>query len=91
MPESSKSGWAAAAQAAYRQPNSRMLAEVAVGLSAPQKELPPKYFYDHRGSELFEEITRLPEYYPTRTERALLEQWMPRLIPELGIRALVEL
>jgi L-histidine N-alpha-methyltransferase len=68
-----------------------MLAEVAAGLSAPQKELPPKYFYDHRGSELFEEITRLPEYYPTRTERALLEAWMPPLIEELGIRSLVEL
>ncbi|MGH6885491.1 MAG: L-histidine N(alpha)-methyltransferase [Geminicoccales bacterium] len=68
-----------------------MLAEVAAGLSAPQKELPPKYFYDHRGSELFEEITRLPEYYLTRAERALLERWMPRLIPSLGTRALVEL
>jgi L-histidine N-alpha-methyltransferase len=68
-----------------------MLAEVAAGLSAPQKELPPKYFYDHRGSELFEAITRLPEYYPTRTERGLLEAWMPSLIPELGTRALVEL
>jgi L-histidine N-alpha-methyltransferase len=49
-----------------------MLAEVAAGLSAPQKELSPKYFYDQRGSELFEEITRLPEYYPTRTERTIL-------------------
>ena len=68
-----------------------MLAEVAVGLAAPQKELPPKYFYDHRGSELFEEITRLPEYYPTRTERSLLESWMPTLISELGTRTLVEL
>ena len=68
-----------------------MLAEVAAGLSAPQKELPPKYFYDHRGSELFEEITRLPEYYLTRAERALLEQWMPQLIPVLGSRTLVEL
>jgi L-histidine N-alpha-methyltransferase len=77
--------------AAQRQPHPRMLAEVAAGLSAPQKELPPKYFYDQRGSELFEEITRLPEYYPTRTERALLESWMPRLIPELGARSLVEL
>jgi L-histidine N-alpha-methyltransferase len=76
---------------AYRQANQRMLAEVAAGLSAPQKELPPKYFYDHRGSELFEEITRLPEYYPTRTERALLAAWMPKLIPELGTRALIEL
>ena len=68
-----------------------MLAEVAAGLAAPQKELPPKYFYDHRGSELFEEITRLPEYYPTRTERSLLESWMPTLISELGTRTLVEL
>lgn len=76
---------------AHRHPNPRMLAEVAAGLSAPQKELPPKYFYDHRGSELFEEITRLPEYYPTRTERALLAGWMPALIPALGTRTLVEL
>ncbi|HSJ74754.1 MAG TPA: L-histidine N(alpha)-methyltransferase, partial [Gemmatimonadales bacterium] len=89
MPENTKSGWSASAVAAYRQPNPRMLAEVAAGLSAPQKELPPKYFYDHRGSELFEEITRLPEYYPTRTERALLEDWMPQLVSALGIRSLV--
>jgi L-histidine N-alpha-methyltransferase len=83
--------WARISSPAYQQPNPRMLAEVAAGLSAPQKELPPKYFYDHRGSELFEEITRLPEYYPTRTERALLEGWMPTLIPRLGTRALIEL
>jgi len=69
----------------------RMLAEVAAGLSAPQKELSPKYFYDQRGSELFEEITRLPEYYPTRTERALLTGWMPDLVRQLGTRTLVEL
>ena len=75
----------------WQHPNPRMLAEVAAGLSAPQKELPPKFFYDHRGSELFEEITRLPEYYPTRTERGLLQSWMPTLIPQLGTRALVEL
>jgi len=68
-----------------------MVAEVAAGLAAPQKELPPKYFYDHRGSVLFEEITRLPEYYLTRAERALLHSWMPRLIPALGTRALLEL
>src|SRR5918994_5020862 len=90
MPEMSPK-WTSGAIAAYRQPNTRMLAEVAAGLSAPQKELPPKYFYDHRGSELFEEITRLPEYYPTRTERALLEAWMPGLIRQLGSRSLVEL
>jgi len=80
-----------AARVSAPRANPSMLAEVAAGLSAPQKELPPKYFYDHRGSELFEEITRLPEYYLTRAERALLERWMPRLIPSLGTRALVEL
>ena len=74
-----------------RAANPRMLAEVAEGLSAPQKELPPKYFYDQRGSELFEAITRLPEYYPTRTERALLEGWMPELMAQLGTRTLIEL
>jgi L-histidine N-alpha-methyltransferase len=76
---------------AYQQPNSGMLAEVAAGLAAPQKELSPKYFYDHRGSEIFEEITRLPEYYQTRTERGILDAWMPFLIANLGTRALVEL
>ena len=83
--------WARTTAPAYRQPNSRMLAEVAAGLSAPQKELLPKYFYDHRGSEIFEEITRLPEYYQTRTERGILESWMPELVPQLGTRALIEL
>ncbi|HEU5303124.1 MAG TPA: L-histidine N(alpha)-methyltransferase [Gemmatimonadales bacterium] len=96
MTESSRTKWARTSGAesmvrAYRGPSPRMLAEVAAGLSAPQKELPPKYFYDQRGSELFEEITRLPEYYPTRTERALLTAWMPELIPQLGTRALIEL
>jgi L-histidine N-alpha-methyltransferase len=71
--------------------NPQMLAEVADGLAATQKELPPKYFYDHRGSELFEEITRLPEYYPTRTERSILEAWMPGLVAGLSTRTLIEL
>ncbi|HEV8456042.1 MAG TPA: L-histidine N(alpha)-methyltransferase [Gemmatimonadales bacterium] len=91
MTSSIQPKWGRTAVRAQRQPNPRMLAEVAAGLAAPQKELPPKYFYDHRGSELFEEITRLPEYYPTRTERSLLESWMPTLISELGTRTLVEL
>jgi L-histidine N-alpha-methyltransferase len=69
----------------------RILAEVAEGLALPQKELSPKYFYDQRGSELFEEITRLQEYYPTRTERRLLEAWMPSLVRRLGSCALIEL
>ena len=48
-------------------------ADVRAGLTATPKTLPPKWFYDARGSVLFDEITRLPEYYPTRRERAILE------------------
>ena len=91
MSSSIQPKWGRTVVRVQRHPNPRMLAEVAAGLAAPQKELPPKYFYDHRGSELFEEITRLPEYYPTRTERSLLESWMPALISDLGTRTLVEL
>jgi L-histidine N-alpha-methyltransferase len=47
-------------------------ADVRAGLGSTPKTLPPKWFYDDRGSELFDEITRLPEYYPTRTERGIL-------------------
>jgi len=68
-----------------------MLTDVLAGLRLPQKELSAKYFYDTRGSQLFEQITRLDEYYPTRTERALLEQWMPLWVEELRPAALVEL
>jgi L-histidine N-alpha-methyltransferase len=48
--------------------------DVLDGLTRPFKELPPKHLYDARGSQLFEQITELPEYYPTRTERALLAE-----------------
>jgi L-histidine N-alpha-methyltransferase len=68
-----------------------MLLDVLEGLSQPVKELSPKYFYDVRGSELFEEITTLEEYYPTRTERALLERWMPGWVGEARPASLVEL
>jgi L-histidine N-alpha-methyltransferase len=54
-------------------PLSGMAADVRAGLTKPFKELSPRYFYDERGSQLFEEITALPEYYPTRSERAILE------------------
>jgi L-histidine N-alpha-methyltransferase len=54
-------------------PPGGFLADVLDGLSLPQKAIPARWFYDRRGSELFEEITRLPEYYPTRVETALLE------------------
>lgn len=50
-----------------------LAADVEAGLSAHPKTLPPKWFYDRRGSELFQRICALPEYYPTRTERAILE------------------
>lgn len=68
-----------------------MLAEVRAGLAGEQKEIPPKFFYDQRGSELFEEITDLPEYYLSRTERVLLKEWMPDWIGALRPRCLVEL
>ncbi|HUG39120.1 MAG TPA: L-histidine N(alpha)-methyltransferase [Longimicrobiales bacterium] len=68
-----------------------LIAELAHGLSRPQKELSPKWFYDHRGSELFDQITRLPEYYLTRAERALLEAYAPRLVAAFRPATLVEL
>lgn len=77
--------------AAPARADATLLAEVAAGLAQPLKELPPKFFYDLRGSELFEEITRLPEYYLTRTERALLERWMLQWIAALRPRTLTEL
>jgi L-histidine Nalpha-methyltransferase len=77
--------------AALQAAHDNLLRDVAWGLSRPQKELPPKYFYDRRGSELFDEITRLPEYYLTRTERALLDCWSGTLMASLRPAALVEL
>jgi L-histidine N-alpha-methyltransferase len=70
----------------------RMVADVREGLLRPgQKELPPTYFYDERGSALFDEITRLAEYYPTRAERALLERVAPEIMRLTAPRALAEL
>jgi L-histidine N-alpha-methyltransferase len=71
---------------------SRMIADVSDGLLRDgQKELPPTYFYDARGSQLFDEITRLDEYYPTRAERALLERTAPEIVQQTTPRALAEL
>ena len=53
-------------------PADRFRADVLAGLSRPRKRLPPKYFYDAAGSRLFDRITELPEYYPTRTELSIL-------------------
>jgi L-histidine N-alpha-methyltransferase len=65
--------------------------EVRAGLSRALKELPPKYFYDERGSRLFDEITTLPEYYPTRCEREILNRRAPEIVAATGAGELVEL
>ena len=65
--------------------------DVREGLSCPFKELPPKYFYDARGSKLFERITELPEYYPTRAERSILESGAADIVAAAGPTTLIEL
>jgi L-histidine N-alpha-methyltransferase len=70
----------------------RSLAEdVLDGLTRPFKELPPKHFYDARGAELFDRICELPEYYPTRTERSILERTAGEIATLTGAAELVEL
>ncbi len=70
----------------------RSLAEdVLDGLTRPFKELPPKHFYDARGAELFDQICELPEYYPTRAERAILEAGASELATLTNAAELVEL
>ncbi len=65
--------------------------DVVAGLSLPQKSIPPKYFYDERGSQLFDAICEVPEYYPTRTEAALLSRIAPSLADRLaGFDHLIE-
>jgi L-histidine Nalpha-methyltransferase len=63
---------------------SPIAAEVYTGLLQKPKSLPPKLFYDAAGSELFERITELPEYYPTRTERAILANHSSEIIKATG-------
>jgi L-histidine Nalpha-methyltransferase len=65
--------------------------DVLDGLTRPFKELPPKHFYDARGAELFDQICELPEYYPTRAERAILEEAASELAELTGAVELVEL
>jgi len=67
------------------------LLDVFSGLAAAQKAIPPRWFYDREGSKLFEEITRLRQYYPTRCERHILSTYMGEIAPLLGKkRVLVE-
>jgi L-histidine Nalpha-methyltransferase len=69
----------------------RMRADAIKGLRATPKSIPPVWFYDEHGSQLFEQITALPEYYPTRAERALLEAHAPAIAELSKADTLVEL
>jgi L-histidine N-alpha-methyltransferase len=66
-------------------------ADALAGLTATPKSLPPKWFYDAEGSALFEKITELPEYYPTRAERSILRTVAPQIAALTGAAVLVEL
>lgn len=72
-------------------PHSGMAADVRAGLTKPFKELSPRYFYDERGSELFEQITELPEYYPTRCEREILRVRSSEIVASARPKTLIEL
>ncbi|MCA9767258.1 MAG: L-histidine N(alpha)-methyltransferase, partial [Gemmatimonadetes bacterium] len=61
-----------------------MREEILAGLRARPKKLSPKFFYDAEGARLFEEITALPEYYPTRTELGILERVVDRIAALAG-------
>ena len=69
----------------------QMRTDAVAGLQGDEKSIPPVWFYDERGSRLFEEITQLPEYYPTRAERALLEEHAPAIAERSKADTLVEL
>src|ERR1700744_2616159 len=66
-------------------------ADALAGLTGTPKTLPPKWFYDAQGSALFEKITELPEYYPTRAERSILRAVAPEIALLTGATTLVEL
>lgn len=65
--------------------------DVRAGLESNPKRLPPRCLYDERGSELFDRITELPEYYPTRCERAILNRYAPKIVARTGAEELLEL
>ena len=65
--------------------------EIITGLTSKQKFISSKYFYDEKGSELFEEITRLEEYYPTRTEKSILQKEASTITNNLSDFTIIEL
>jgi L-histidine N-alpha-methyltransferase len=71
--------------------NAELREEVRLGLTSAPKELQPKWFYDERGSELFDAITRLPEYYLTRAERSILERYAGEIAAMTDATTLIEL
>jgi len=71
--------------------HSSLAHDVLVGLRGAPKTLPPKYFYDEVGSQLFDQICDTPEYYPTRTEQALLERFADGIVHQTNPRCIVEL
>jgi L-histidine N-alpha-methyltransferase len=66
-------------------------ADVHLGLTSSPKTLPPKWFYDERGSDLFDQITRLPEYYPTRCEREIIEEHADEIVKRAAAETMIEL
>jgi len=77
------------AEAELNAPQRQMFEEVVEGLRRPQKMIPSKFFYDERGSELFEEITLLDEYYPTRTETRILEDHIEEIAEAVGEQSVI--
>ncbi|MCZ6559346.1 MAG: L-histidine N(alpha)-methyltransferase [Gammaproteobacteria bacterium] len=73
----------------YHPPSGDIRQEVLEGLALPQKRLSPKWFYDEEGSRLFDQITRLPEYYPTRTELGILHTHIGEMAELIGSRAAI--
>jgi dimethylhistidine N-methyltransferase len=71
-------------KASLQKDSAVILKEVVAGLSKSQKELPSKYFYDERGSQLFDQICQLQEYYPTRTELAIMKNYIDEISDVLG-------
>ncbi len=67
------------------------IADLTAGLRRSPKSIPARYFYDRQGSQLFEQISELPEYYPTRTEANILQQYAAEIIEQIKIDELVEL
>lgn len=65
-------------------PDPQFKADVLAGLAGPRRAIPARWFYDERGSELFDDITRAPEYYPTRVETALLENCRMHIAAQIG-------